>query len=358
LKSQFGGLEELSLTVDMSTDMLQVLWQGINNQHQPSSANNNNALLSKLDLSQCNFRAGDAITALCQGLQQNKSIQTLSLENCRLRDDEVADLVRALQHHPTLQDISLRMNYAEGASMEAIADLLGSTPALQRLDLAQQNPGVLDLASFAPALQENKTLVSLNLQENYLYDAHMPAVAQALAHNRTLNELNLENCELGDTSLAVLVEHLGDFRGLTHLWLQENRFRKPLDEQLLLRGLHRNHWLQVLDLEEDDAKKLMTPVTAKRLLYLNRGGRQLLGPNKVPLSLWPTLLARVNRSFCVGMDSRRCSMGGSSSSTLQYHGAKETAVSAETQPLGKDYAMKAAPDILYYLLHGPALLER
>jgi Ran GTPase-activating protein (RanGAP) involved in mRNA processing and transport len=300
-------LQELSLTIDMDAKTARILCHSINL-----------SKLTKCNLNRCGIYA-DAVDVLCRGLEDNTTLELLRLEYCRLRDDEVADLVRAVKHHPTLQELSFRGNYAQEDSIDTVAELLRCTPALRRLDLAQQNPGILDLSQLAQALEENTTLVHLNLQESFLKDIHIPALVRALSINTTLRQLNMENCELKDAGLSALIEGLGEFRGLAQLWLRENNFHQSPDESVILRSLERNHTLQVLDLDDE-----WTLSSSKYPLYLNRSGRKFLTNNNVAISLWPTLLARAHSLF-------------------------------KAEEANRNFR---EADIIYYLLHGPALLER
>ena len=310
------SLVELSLTVDMPSPTTLALCQGMNS---PGSKH-----LRTLDLSQCDFGA-DAIAVLCQGFANNQQLQSINLEHCRLEDFEVADLVQSLREHPSLQELSVRMNYCEQEAVEAMADLLTSpTSKLQRLDMAQQDPGVLDLAILARALRNNTTLQFLDLRENFVYDAHMACLADALCVNTTLKELYLENCDIGDLGWHSLLDRLPEMHGIRKLWLRMNRFQKSTvnDEMVLEQAIRCNSMLHVLDLDP--------PMSSSQLLQyylcLNRGGRQCLSPNSIPLSLWPILLERTRYQHLI----------------------------TEVQ---RDAGIIEA-DILYCLLHGPALLER
>jgi hypothetical protein len=338
-------LDELRLTVDMPTEVVQAFGMAIN---QCES-------LQKLDLSQCEFGGADeeeedAIGTLCEVLQQNTTLHTLHLSSCRLEDDEVAQVATALCRHPCLRELSFRMNYAQDEAIDAISNhLIRHTPSLQSLDLAQQNPGVLDLEILALALGANNTLQTLNLQENFLHDAHVQALVTAMTKNTTLRELNLENCELGHVGCSKLLDGLGQFRGITKLWLKENKFSQsavsvPADG--CTNDIAQNLTLQVLDLDDD----IVLPDHVKQVLEWNRGGRQSLTPNAVPLSLWPTILARVHRIFPNEEDPET---QPSSKGEGQEEATKESNASASSTS-----ATTTAVDILYYMLQGPALFER
>jgi Ran GTPase-activating protein (RanGAP) involved in mRNA processing and transport len=299
-------VHELTLTVDMPIHTTQVLCQGINS---------GSSHLKNLDLSQCNFVA-DAISVLATGFFENKHLESLKLENCRLEDEEVAELVQALQEHPTLRELSLRLNYCETDAIQAIATLLESQNCLEHLDISQQNPGVLDLSMLANALHLNTTLKYLAVRESYLLDAHLISVAQALTNNTSLEELHLEACDLGDTGFGDFLKLLPKMKGVRRLYFRGNRL-KPSKESLL-KAMESNQILQVLDLDDE-----WSSTELQFQLTLNRCGRRFLAPNTIALSMWPVLFERVK--YAVGQDN---------------------------------VGDIPEADVLYCLLHGPALLER
>jgi Ran GTPase-activating protein (RanGAP) involved in mRNA processing and transport len=208
---------------------------------------------------------------------------------CRLEDDEVARIVQSLESNQQLSELSLGMNYAEDDAMLAVCNLLRSSRSgLKSLNLAQQNPGTLDLISFAVALRENRTLQRIDFRESFVQHVHVAALAEALNHNATVQELNLENCGLTNSMLSTLVKRLDGWSGLMKLYLRDNGCGNQLDAATL-KG---NCILQVLDIEQE----LMHPNVYFHLC-LNRGGRQFLETNRIPLALWSILFFRVNRIF-------------------------------------------------------------
>jgi hypothetical protein len=272
------GLQELSLTIDMSRESTcAIVCEGINR-----------SSLAKLDLSQCDF-SPDSIEVLCTALQSNSTLISLNLEMCRLDDNEVAGIVQSLESNQQLSELSLGMNYAEDDAMLAVCNLLRSPRSgLKSLNFSQQNPGTLDLISFAAALSENRTLQRIDFRESFVQHAHVAALTEALNHNTTVQELNLENCGLTNSMLSILVERLDGWSGLVKLYLRDNECRNQLDAATL-KG---NCILQVLDIEQE----LIHPNIYFHLC-LNRGGRQFLETNRIPLALWPILFFRVNRIF-------------------------------------------------------------
>jgi Ran GTPase-activating protein (RanGAP) involved in mRNA processing and transport len=306
LSSGSHKVQELTLTVDMPMNTTQVLFQGINTSGLHHVKN--------LDLSQCNFVA-DAIPVLATALSENKHLEILKLDSCRLEDDEVGELVQALREHPTLRELSLRRNYCEIDALQAIATLLESKTCLERLDISQQNPGVLDLSVLARALHLNTSLKYLAVQESYLRDAHLICLAQALTHNTSLEELHLEACDLGNTGFYRFLEQLPKMKGVRRLYFRDNRL-KPSQESLL-KAMELNQILQVLDLDDG-----LSFTELQSQLTLNSCGRRFLAPNTIATSMWPVLFERVKSA------------------------------------VGHNVGDLQEADVVYCLLHGPAVFER
>ncbi|KAL3935935.1 MAG: hypothetical protein SGBAC_008640 [Bacillariaceae sp.] len=296
-------LRELSLTIELTREATtSIVLNGIN---LASS-------ISKLELSQCEI-SPDSIEVLCEALRANESLVALNIENCRLEDDEVSQILLSLQNNQSLQNLSVAMNYADDEAVNAASTLLQSQKSgLKSLNLAQQNPGTLDLLSLSDGLRANKTLQRLDLHESFVHKQHMAAFAEVLSVNTTLQELNLENCGLKDSILSLLLVRLKKFTGLQRLYIRENELSIQLDPSTI-RG---NFMLQVLDVED----RLMHPQVYIDLA-LNRGGRQFLDRNMLPMGLWPTLFERVNKYFQESSNdqaSQRCHHGYSSVDALFY----------------------------------------
>eukprot|EP00980_Cylindrotheca_fusiformis_P010211 scaffold2271_cov130-Cylindrotheca_fusiformis.AAC.6 len=300
------GLQELTLTIDMPSGTTRaILSDGINN-----------SSLAALDLSQCDF-SPDSIDVLCAALQSNTTLKSLKFVRCRLEDDELARIVGSVENNQQLAELSLALNYAEDDTMLAICNLLRSSRSrLESLNLAQQNPGMLDFLSFADALRENETLRKIDLKESFVQPFHINALADALSHNSTVQELNLETCGITDSMLSILLRQLEGGSGLVKLFLRGNDCSKPLDASIL----KQNCVLQVLDIEQD-----LMSADFYFHLCLNRGGRQFLNTNGVPLSLWPVFFSRVNRMLETENDE--------APESESHHGI-------------------GAADVLYYLLKG------
>ena len=152
---------------------------------------------------------------------------------------------------------------------------------------------------------------------SYLRDAHLICLSQALTKNTSLEELHLEACDLGNAGFDHFLEQLPEMKGVRRLYFRDNRL-KPSKESLL-KAMELNQILQVLDLDDD-----LSSTELQSHLTLNRCGRRFLAPNTIAISMWPVLFERV-----------KSAVGGK----VNVGGLQEA-------------------DVVYCLLHGPAVLER
>jgi hypothetical protein len=394
-------LTELILTIEMSTDVTRMLWQrGINAVSRrsnklllPSAPTTVNPLpmaLQKLNMSQCEF-GNDTIAVLAEHLAENCHLTSLNLDHCRLDDGEAAQVIQALEGHPSLTDLSIRLNYCETKSGDALAHLLANNQTkLQRLNIAQQDPGLLDMEVLSNALATNTTLLHLDARENYVRTSHIAALARALTSNRTLQELNLENCDVRTAGWMSILANLPNMQGLLYLWLQQNPINETAEGAAatnlgLMQALEKNATIHIIDLPHYQAKEpegrqrresreeeqLETNQEWMPYLYLNRGGRKLLEPNSISLAMWPLLLARANRLIPLP-PTRFPNDGGETddfhdnNATSSVRSGSDDGVSqTDLHEKGDNVDNKntigtkfGSCDILYMLLHGPALLER
>lgn len=394
-------LTELILTIEMSTDVTRILWQqGINALSRrsnkillPSAPTTVNPLpmaLQKLDMSQCEF-GNDTIAVLAEHLAENCHLTSLNLDHCRLDDGEAAQVIQALEGHPSLTDLSIRLNYCETESVDALAHLLvNNQTKLQRLNIAQQDPGLLDMEVLGNALATNTTLLYLDARENYVRTPHMAALARALTANRTLQELNLENCDVRTAGWMSILENLPDIQGLLRLWLKQNPINETPEAAAatnlgLMQALEKNTTIHTIDLphyqsQEQEGRQLRESREEPQeesnqewmpYLYLNRGGRKFLEPNSISLAMWPLLLARANH--LIPLPPRRSPNEGgtqddfpdnnetSSVRSVSDDGESQTDLHDEGDNVVNKSTILTkfgSIDILYMLLHGPALLER
>ena len=239
--------------------------------------------------------------ALSRGLSRNASIQRFRFAQCYATDHMIEVLVRSIQHHPTLRELILYGNQCRAGGLTAISNMLETTPSLQEMDLTWQdiNEGhtsELDFSILARGLAQNNTLKTLHLSRNVISPESAEALASVLTQNQTLEHLSLRGCYLECESMKSFAQYLPNMKGLKRLWLHSNKGIGEEGSGTLLEGLKHNVNLVELILSPPVWK---CTKEMNHLLDLNwGGGRRLSGASrneKIPLSLWPCCLERVNR---------------------------------------------------------------
>jgi hypothetical protein len=267
-----------------------------------------------------------SVTSIANGLQEMRGLKKLDLSNCHLVDGRVAELVRSIPS--SVECLSIAGNGCWRETASALASILvNKNCKLVMLDMGwvdkksvaaimyntiDYNTGIGGArSSLFRALATNTSLRLLKMPSNFLRDTDVPTLAQALCENDTLRELVLQKNQLTDQGIQCFAERLPEMKGLEHVWLAGNPFGE-VGAAKVLQGLEDNVQLEGLDLWYGfESSKVIG-----HYINLNRGGRRLLTASNVPLSLWPLVL----------------------------DGARRKSATPE--------------DVVYCLLHGPAMFER
>ncbi|KAL4676903.1 hypothetical protein H8957_008506 [Semnopithecus entellus] len=180
-----------------------------------------NTVLRFLDLKGNNLRAAGA-EALGKLLQQNKSIQSLTLEWNSLGtwDDAFATFCGGLAANGTLQQLDLRNNQINHKGAEELALALKGNTTLQQLDLRWNNIGLLGGRALMNCLPSNRTLWRLDLAGNNVPGDVLRAVEQAMGHSQDRLTTFQEN-QARTHVLSKEVQHLREEKSKQFLDLME-----------------------------------------------------------------------------------------------------------------------------------------
>ncbi|XP_033037525.1 leucine-rich repeat-containing protein 45 isoform X5 [Trachypithecus francoisi] len=180
-----------------------------------------NTVLRFLDLKGNNLRAAGA-EALGKLLQQNKSIQSLTLEWNSLGtwDDAFATFCGGLAANGTLQQLDLRNNQINHQGAEELALALKGNTTLQQLDLRWNNIGLLGGRALMNCLPSNRTLWRLDLAGNNVPGDVLRAVEQAMGHSQDRLTTFQEN-QARTHVLSKEVQHLREEKSKQFLDLME-----------------------------------------------------------------------------------------------------------------------------------------
>ncbi|XP_009431810.1 leucine-rich repeat-containing protein 45 isoform X2 [Pan troglodytes] len=180
-----------------------------------------NTVLRFLDLKGNNLRAAGA-KALGKLLQQNKSIQSLTLEWNSLGtwDDAFATFCGGLAANGALQRLDLRNNQISHKGAEELALALKGNTTLQQLDLRWNNVGLLGGRALMNCLPSNRTLWRLDLAGNNIPGDVLRAVEQAMGHSQDRLTTFQEN-QARTHVLSKEVQHLREEKSKQFLDLME-----------------------------------------------------------------------------------------------------------------------------------------
>jgi Ran GTPase-activating protein (RanGAP) involved in mRNA processing and transport len=310
------SLKTLRLTSTIGTEDAMALAEGLTR----------NMTLELLEFRWCLFE-DNGLIELTKGLNRNKHLKKLDFFGCSLEDGDIADIASSLQHHPTLEALILNGNKCGESANQRIAALLESpTCVLRILDVSFQrldNGHRFEASTIISALKKNESLHTIDMTNNGLTDPEAELFADILCENTTLQELFLARNKIADPGIAALASRLPKMKGLKKLSLWGNKFGEE-GAHLLLSGMIDNMELDDLD----TFRQFKCSDQIQHFTNVNRGGRKLLqeSTNNVPLALWSLALDRANRVKLT----------------------KQRGQSAD----------HARADIIFCLLHGPALLAR
>ena len=324
------SLTSLSLSVDVAASLARQLAS------TPCSTT-----LQCLDLSDTLLSA-NCVAFLARGIYNVRSLKYIYLSDCNLMDDQVAEILFPLHHHPAITELDISFNKCRSAGMEALVGILNTAPTLSKLTMGFQAFGaakVLDLTPLIEALAVNTHLKELDLGGNSIRDKDFLSLVGALCRNSTLQVLDLSENRITNKGISFLAQRLSHLPESLRLFILEaNRFddtgldmlSKSFSCNSKKSHRHRSNF-SLVDMGLDDEDDFLGSEAVRRVTYwldLNFGGRCLLQQpqdEEIPISLWPTILARANNLTESGLTPR--------------------------QPVAADI-------IYYFLLQGPELVQR
>jgi len=258
--------------------------------------------LQRLDCSESKFLY-DGLRLFVEGLSMNRTLARVIFVDCNLMDEPLAQLLNSLSHNQPLVEVDISFNKCRSLGVAALANLATHCETLQELSMGFQAFGKSKRIGLAPlfrALSESSSkLMRLEIGGNNLCDGDIVDLLDMLCMKSSVTAVELSGNRLSDHGTEMIAERLKDIQGLRYLALEENKLTH-LSLTILAKSLESNLSLEDLDLDDIIYQNDMTRETWTRLAYyldLNWGGRRLVrGHDSIPLSLWPTLLARASRS--------------------------------------------------------------
>ncbi|CCW67258.1 unnamed protein product [Phytomonas sp. Hart1] len=154
----------------------------------------NASILRSLDLSSNEF--AESANFIAEGLMENKSVSTLDMSNCKIRENVGVHFGNALIVNTTLKSLNFSKNKLKDRGAKEISR----------------------------GLAVNKALISLNLSSNMIGDEGGKALATALVSNNTLRKLDLKRNTMSTMTGNLLYKSLCGCSSVDHLDVTYNDF--------------------------------------------------------------------------------------------------------------------------------------
>jgi len=206
-----------------------------------------------LDLSKVELRRED-IDAVVDALAKTKTLESVALDRCKLRDDGVERIAGGLENgkHIHLKKISLRQNSMGNRGAQSLNFLFQASPTLEEVDLSENSISSRGASSIFSALHANKSTVihSLNLSQNEIWNLDDGSF---LRHNKTLKVLNLDGNFMHDEGVEQIAKAIAMNKksAMKKLYLGWNGISDD-GATALAKMMEVNVTLQVLGLAEND----------------------------------------------------------------------------------------------------------
>ena len=175
-----------------------------------SIATNASLPLVELEIRDYDMSTEDSKQALVDMLQQNTSIEALSLSPTGMsmtfgESDPVLFLAEGLQNNSTLRQLNLRHMLTPYYNMaKDVSRMLIVNCSLTSLNISGNRIGDDGVTHLAEALKQNKTLEELDISNCDITDAGVAPLAEALQVNSSLRQLNVQVNDLTENGLTKL----------------------------------------------------------------------------------------------------------------------------------------------------------
>jgi hypothetical protein len=206
-----------------------------------------------LDLSKVELRSED-IDAVIGALEQAKTLESVTLDKCKLRDEGTERIMKGIQlgNHMNLKKLSLRQNSIGNKGAQSLEFLLRATETLEELDLSENSISSRGAASVLAALHGNPkvNIHTLNLSQNEIWDMDDGSF---LRNNKTLKTFNLDGNFMHDEGAEQISKAIAENKGsiIEKLYLGWNGISDD-GATALAKMMEVNSSLQVLGLAEND----------------------------------------------------------------------------------------------------------
>ncbi|KAL0227623.1 hypothetical protein RCL1_003767 [Eukaryota sp. TZLM3-RCL] len=254
-----------------------------------------------LDLSGTTLRP-PLIRTLAEALCSDSTFSAVSLADCYLDDQTVAEFIKGLSHCRFVTHLNLRGNSVSSLSCQAFADFFRTNQTIQSLNLEWNKLGfsASNFSKFCEGLIDNHSLTFLDLRNNSINPDTINHFSRVLSSNRTLTSVDFRYNSIGDEgahSILSAIEH--DNHVISDLQLSVNHISEELISKVnqllernrgLLAGISEKHLQSnLIDIEKEATSRHLESKYGSRVRSIEDDNQRLVEVNKNLLEKISTL---------------------------------------------------------------------
>jgi Ran GTPase-activating protein (RanGAP) involved in mRNA processing and transport len=142
----------------------------------------------------------------CISSNHSIPIQSLSIINCDLCDEQMILLSHGLANNSTIHTLNLSNNYISNVGVSDLVDGLFINTDLKNLILMNNRISDLGCVYLSELLLTNSVICQLDISYNCITEKGIEILSKTIANNSTLTHLDIGNNQIGDTGCKLFAE--------------------------------------------------------------------------------------------------------------------------------------------------------
>lgn len=220
--------------------------------------------LKVLDLS---FNYFYDVEQICQILQQNRSIKTLSLREIRkINEEKVCQrydgsvFIQTLRQNKTITALDIS-GYKMGINDVELQEMLKQNQTIKFLSLPAKS--ILNVSAFCKQLENNLTLIGLDLSNSNIRHENLDGLTDMLSGNKSITSLSLQNLNL---NICDIMPYLQNNTTLRELNLMSNGVK---NSRVVREFLENNNTITSIDISHLLLRNSNDRYEARREFFLD-----------------------------------------------------------------------------------------
>eukprot|EP00347_Sterkiella_histriomuscorum_P004200 403361364 len=238
-----------------------------------SLLDNKSSQLTQLSIADCGINGMNGFTCIFQPIGQNRNVLSLTVDNNVLDYNCCATLSYALRTNKSLRTLSLNNCDIDDRCMNYLIDMLANNYNLLHLYLGHNQIGMESMRRFNDMFyvcRRNLSLKTLDLQSNLIDDEGGYLLAQGISNYNDLNKIILRNNSVCIKTVSKLIDVLKTtkFCKLTHIDLEYNLSvpQRLINDITSMMAQNRKHQKRIQQRAMNYYKQLMNKIDCQEEL--------------------------------------------------------------------------------------------